>query len=368
MADKSAYVEVFGCLQNEADGEALRGVLRGMGYAFTPAAADADLVVLVSCAVREKAEQRLYGRLGSLARGGKPGRVVAVCGCAPQLPAARDTIRRSYPHVNLLFAPGEIASLPALLSALTASGERLFTPIGAQAPPETAAPPPLRAAGPKANVSVMTGCNNACSYCVVPRARGPERSRSPERIEEEVRALVADGYTEIWLLGQNVCSYAFGFPALLRRLAAIDGRFALRFMTSHPKDTGEELFRVMASCEKVAPFLHLPVQSGSDNMLRAMNRGYTREEYLGTVRLARAHVPALNLTSDIIVGFPGESEEDFCATLSLLEEVRFNHLFTFLYSPRSGTPAAALPCGLSAAEKKGRFARLLDAQKRLESA
>lgn len=367
-----AFVEVFGCQQNEADGELLRGMMSEMGYGFTADASLANVVVLNTCAVREHAEQRVLGHLGEMRHeGGPPGRIVAVCGCMAQLESARETLKRSYVHVNLVFGPGELARFPELLyKALTEGGRHVYAD-DPTAPPEEGLPV-LRSAPPKALISVMKGCDNFCSYCVVPYVRGRERSRQPDAILREASSLIAEGYTELLLLGQNVNSYRpqdsdiRDFPDLLAALASLPGEFSLRFMTSHPKDASVKLFDTMASHGKIAPFLHLPAQSGSTRILHAMNRGYTREHYIALIEQARGLIPHLNLTSDIMVGFPGETEQDFQDTLDLLETVRFNSLFTFLYSPRPGTPAAKLSDDTPAEIKKERFQRLLDTQKRIE--
>lgn len=368
-----AFVEIFGCQQNEADGELLRGMLSAMGYGFTGDASQAHVVLLNTCAVREHAQQRVLGHLGEIRRaGGPPGRIVAVCGCMAQMESVRETLKRSYGHVNLVFGPGELARFPELLYGVLTEGGRHTHAGDPTAPPEEGLPI-LRSAPPKALVSVMKGCDNFCSYCVVPYVRGRERSREPESVLREVRSLISEGYTEFLLLGQNVNSYrpaphpsVRDFPDLLAELAAIPGEFSIRFMTSHPKDASGKLFEVMAAHDKIAPFLHLPAQSGSSRILKAMNRGYTREQYITLTKRAREAIPGLNLTSDIMVGFPGETERDFQDTLELLETVRFNALFTFLYSPRPGTPAALLTDDTPPETRKERFSRLLETQKRIE--
>ena len=375
-----AYVKVFGCQQNEADGERLRGMLADMGYRFTDEPNLADVVILNTCAVRLHAEQRALGHLGAIGHdGGPPGQVVAVCGCMAQLASARETLKRSYRHVRLVFGPGDLHRFPELLhDALTQSGRHFHgnppdVPLDWEEGLPVLRAPPANAEG-RAFVTVMKGCDNYCAYCVVPYTRGRERSRSPEAVIAEVRGLIAEGYTEFTLLGQNVNSYrpadgesVADFPDLLAALVSLEGNFSLRFMTSHPKDASDKLFQTMGRHPKIAPFLHLPAQSGSDKVLTAMNRGYTREHFIALTQRARAAIPGLNLTSDILVGFPGETEADFEDTLSLLETVRFNSLFTFIYSPRPGTPAAGLEDDTPMKVKKARFQRLLDAQKRIES-
>jgi tRNA-2-methylthio-N6-dimethylallyladenosine synthase len=362
----TAYLAVYGCQQNQADGDRLRGSLLAMGYRLTQDHTEADLLVLVTCAVRKHAETKLLGHLGEYLRTGKPGVKAVLCGCMAQREEVRELLRTSYRQVALTFGPADIGRFPEyMLTLLTEGGRRLYAspdtaPIGEDIPlarlPEDG----------RANVTIMTGCDNFCSYCIVPYVRGRERSRAPEAVLEEVRGLVAGGVREIWLLGQNVNSYRPDFSELLRACGSFDGDYTVRFMTSHPRDAGRRLFSAIAETPRVAPILHLPVQSGSNAVLKAMNRGYTREEYLEKIRLAKELIPRVALTSDVIVGFPGETERDFLDTLDLLKEVGFAKLFTFQYSPRSGTPAAELPQTLTPEEMKERFLRLLALQKEIE--
>ena len=363
-----AHLAIYGCQQNQADGDRLRGMLLAMGYTMTGDRAEADLVVLVTCAVRKHAETRLLGHLGTYLYGGKPGRKVVLCGCMAQREEVRELLRTRYKQVSLSFGPADLARFPEYLHKLMTEGGRHII-ASPDAAPEIEGLLVARIIDPvlnRANVTVMTGCDNYCSYCVVPYVRGRERSRAPEAVLDEVRGLVSEGVREIWLLGQNVNSYQPDFPDLLRACASFDGTYQIRFMTSHPRDAGPHLFAAMASSPRIAPDLHLPVQSGSNAVLKAMNRGYTREEYLDKVRLAKETVPGLTLSSDVIVGFPGETERDFSDTLALLEEVRFAKLFTFQYSARGGTPAAKLTETLPPDEMKERFMRLLDVQKAIE--
>ncbi len=364
-----AFVDTFGCQQNVADSQNLMGMLREMGFSFTTDAADADLVALNTCAVREHAEKRVYGNLGALTHGKKanPRQIICLCGCMAQQQRVADKVRQSYRHVDLVFGPQALWQFPELLRRVCRTGSRVFSID--DVPGQIAEDLPIvREDAVKAWVSVMYGCNNFCSYCIVPYVRGRERSRDKERILADVRALAAEGYREITLLGQNVNSYgkdlpqACDFADLLAALNEIEGDFLLRFMTSHPKDASHKLLDAMARCEKAAPHLHLPFQSGSSRVLRAMNRGYTREEYLELIDYARAVMPHVVLTSDVIVGFPGETEAEFEETLSLVKEVEFDALFTFLYSPRPGTPAAELPDPAPREEKQKWFDRLLKAQ------
>lgn len=363
-----AYTHTFGCQQNEADTERIRGMLHEMGYCMTDRPEDADFILYNTCAVREHAEDRAFGNIGALShlKKQRPDVVIALCGCMAQQEKNVEKIKKSYPQVSLLFGTHALWRFPSLLYRVLTEKKRVFDIGGEDDIAEGL--PVLRAQGPKAWLSIMYGCNNFCTYCIVPYVRGRERSRRPEEIEKELRDLVAAGYKEITLLGQNVNSYGkdlgldIDFADLLRRLNAVPGDFWLRFMTSHPKDASPRLFDAMAQCEKVAKQLHLPFQSGSDEILRRMNRRYTADEYRALIADARAKMPDITLSSDIIVGFPGETEEDFEQTLQLVEDVRFDLLFTFLYSPRSGTPAASYEDNATPQEKQQRFERLLKAQ------
>lgn len=363
-----AYTHTFGCQQNEADTERIRGMLHEMGYCMTDRPEDADFILYNTCAVREHAEDRAFGNIGALShlKKQRPDVVIALCGCMAQQEKNVEKIKKSYPQVSLLFGTHALWRFPSLLYRVLTEKKRVFDIGGEDDIAEGL--PVLRAQGPKAWLSIMYGCNNFCTYCIVPYVRGRERSRRPEEIEKELRELVAAGYKEITLLGQNVNSYGkdlgldIDFADLLRRLNAVPGEFWLRFMTSHPKDASPRLFEAMAQCEKVAKQLHLPFQSGSDEILRRMNRRYTAEEYRALIEDARDKMPNITLSSDIIVGFPGETEEDFAQTLQLVEDVRFDLLFTFLYSPRTGTPAASYEDNATPQEKQQRFERLLKTQ------
>ena len=367
-----AWVDTYGCQQNEADSELLRGMLCDMGYEIADTGEGADVIIINTCAIREHAEQRVFGNVGALVHGKRrnPAQIICLCGCMAQEPHVAQRIRQTYRHVDLVFGPQALWKFPELFRRVYLRRGRVFETEPSDG--AIAEGLPVRRSGKlKAWVSVMYGCNNFCSYCIVPYTRGRERSREPEVILNEIRELAAQGCKDITLLGQNVNSYGkdlegkMDFPALLERAAAIPGDFLLRFMTSHPKDATEKLFDVMARCEKVAPVIHLPFQSGSSRVLAAMNRRYTREQYLEKVRALRERIPAVVLTSDVIVGFPGETSEEFEDTLSLLEEVRFDALFTFIYSPRKGTPAAELDDPVTKEEKSARFDRLVEAQNRI---
>ena len=369
-----AFVDTYGCQQNEADSERIRGYLAEMGYGFTDDERTAAVVVINTCAVREHAEQRVLGNVGALTHTKRhnPNQIICLCGCMMQEPHNVEKVRRSFRHVDLVFGPHALWRFPELLWRIQTRRGRIFdTPDEAGSIAEGM---PVRRQGSiRAWVSIMYGCNNFCSYCIVPYVRGRERSRDPEDILSEVRELAAAGYKDITLLGQNVNSYGrdldadVDFAWLLEQVNAVPGDFLIRFMTSHPKDASERLFDAMARCEKVAPHLHLPFQAGNDRVLAAMNRGYTREHYLGLVRSLRERVPDIVLTSDIIVGFPGETTAEFEDTLTVLREVEFDALFTFLYSPREGTPAARLPDPLSKEEKAANFQRLVDLQNEISA-
>ena len=369
-----AYVDTYGCQQNEADSERIRGYLTEMGYGFTSDERRADVIVINTCAVREHAEMRVLGNVGALThtKRANPHQIICLCGCMMQEPHMVEKIRSSFRHVDLVFGPHALWRFPELLWRIQTRRGRIFdTP---DEPGSIAEGVPVRREGDiKAWVSIMYGCNNFCSYCIVPYVRGRERSRRPEDILAEVRALAAAGYKDITLLGQNVNSYGrdlaedVDFAWLLRQVDAVPGDFLIRFMTSHPKDATERLFDAMAECEKVAPVIHLPFQAGNDRVLKAMNRGYTREIYLEKVRQLRARIPDIVLTSDIIVGFPGETTEEFEDTMAVLREVEFDALFTFIYSPREGTPAAKMPDPLSKEEKAANFQRLVDLQNEISA-
>ena len=365
-----AYVDTYGCQQNEADSERLRGYLSEMGYDFTADETAADIIIINTCAIREHAEQRVFGNLGALvhAKRDHPGQIICVCGCMAQEAHVSERIKQSFRHVDLVFGTHALWRFPELLWRIHTRRGRIFdTP---DEPGSIAEGIPVRREGKvKAWVSIMYGCNNFCSYCIVPYVRGRERSRQPEDILSEVRQLADEGYKDITLLGQNVNSYGrdlgregVDFAWLLEQVNAVPGDFLIRFMTSHPKDATERLFETMARCEKVAPALHLPFQAGNDRVLQVMNRRHTIAAYLDKVRALRALIPDIVLTSDVIVGFPGETTEEFEDTLKVLEEVRFDALFTFIYSPRKGTPAAEMPDPLSKEEKAANFQRLVDLQ------
>ena len=364
-----AYVDTYGCQQNEADSERIRGYLRQMGCGFTTDENEADIIVINTCAIREHAEDRVLGNVGALihAKRRHPGQIICLCGCMAQEPQVAEKIRKSYHHVNLVFGPHALWRFPELLYRVMVEGKRVFEYTDE---PGSIAEgiPVVRQGDVKAWVSIMYGCNNFCTYCIVPYVRGRERSRLPEDVLSEVRELVEAGYKDISLLGQNVNSYGkdlgldMDFADLLEQINNIPGEFLIRFMTSHPKDASQKLFDVMGRCKKIAPVFHLPVQAGNDRVLKEMNRHYDRATYLDKVKRLRQAVPGIVLTSDIIVGFPGETTAEFEETLSLIEEVRYDALFTFIYSPREGTPGAKMPDPMPMEEKKANFMRLVEAQ------
>ncbi len=368
-----ACAVTFGCQQNEADTELIRGMLADMGFGMTAEEDKADLLIFNTCAIREHAEMRVFGNVGQTSHYKKanPDVVICVCGCMPQQPQVAEKIKNSYPYVDIVFGTHALYKFPQLLYTRLTGKKRVFDISGDESGVILEGLHPVRKEGPAAWLSIMYGCNNFCTYCIVPYVRGRERSRSPEAILAELRELVAQGYRDITLLGQNVNSYGLDredypdFAGLLEMCNAVEGGFRLRFMTSHPKDATERLFDTMAKCEKVCHSIHLPVQCGSDRVLKAMNRHYDKKRYLELVDYARAKMPDLTMTSDIIVGFPGETEEEFEETVQLLERVRFDSLFTFIYSRREGTRAAVMPDPVSREEKQKWFDRLLEVQNRI---
>ena len=369
-----AFVDTYGCQQNEADSERIRGYLSQMGYGFTDQEEEAQIIVLNTCAIREHAEQRVLGNLGALVHVKRrhPDQIICVCGCMAQEQHVADKIKQSFRHVDLVFGPHVLWKFPEFIHTLLTSRGRIFQ-IPDEAGSIAEGIPVVRQDRVKAWVSIMYGCNNFCSYCIVPYVRGRERSRRPEDILAEVEQLAAEGYRDITLLGQNVNSYGkdleepLDFADLLERVNAVPGDFLIRFMTSHPKDATQKLFETMARCGKVAPVLHLPFQAGNDRVLRAMNRHYDRAQYLDEVRRLKELIPDIVLTSDVIVGFPGETTEEFEETLSLLEQVRFDALFTFIFSPRVGTPAAQMDDPMPHQQKQANFQRLVDLQNQISA-
>lgn len=363
-----AFVETYGCAQNENDSERICGMLSDMGYGFCDSAEDADLVLYNTCAVRENAELRVFGNLGALKhiKRKKPSMIIGVCGCMMQQEHIAEQIKKKYKHVDMVFGTHVVYRFPQILNDVIASGRvvdiedsegRIFEGITSK-----------RQAPPLAKIPIMYGCNNFCTYCIVPYVRGRERSRSVQNILSEVREVAAQGYCEVMLLGQNVNSFGkdleepVTFAQLLEEVCKIEGIERIRFMTSHPKDISDELIEVMAKEEKICKQLHLPVQCGSDRILKKMNRSYTREKYLEIVRKVREKMPDIVLTSDVIVGFPGETNQDFEETMSILKEVEYDMIFSFIYSKRKGTPAAEMEDCLTDEEKHRNFERMVEFQ------
>ena len=359
------FTQTFGCQMNARDSEKLSGVLQKIGYVEAKSE-DADFVIYNTCTVRENANLRVYGRLGVL-HGYKrkhPHRKIALCGCMMQEAEVVEKIKKSYRFVDLIFGTHNIFKFAELLAAMFAS-DRMVIDIWKDTDQIVEDLPIERKYPFKSGVNIMFGCNNFCSYCIVPYVRGRERSREPEDIIREIRQLVADGVVEVMLLGQNVNSYGknlehpVSFASLLQEIEKIEGLARIRFMTSHPKDLSDELIEVMAKSKKICRHLHLPLQSGSTQILKAMNRKYTKEQYIALAEKIRRAIPDIALTTDIIVGFPGETEEDFQETLEVVWKVRYDSAFTFIYSKRTGTPAAAMENQIPEDVVKDRFDRLL---------
>lgn len=367
-----ACVVTFGCQQNVSDSERLKGMLVKMGYTLTQSREEADFIIFNTCAVRGHAEDRVYGNIGEvkLLKRKNPLMLAAVCGCMAQQQSVADKIKKSYPYIDMVFGTQVFHRLPEFIYKRLKGSPRIFE-LELKNDSIVEDIPVSRDGTFKGWLPIMYGCNNFCTYCIVPYVRGRERSREPEKILQEAKEMIASGCKDITLLGQNVnsygkdCEHGINFAELLRRLNALDGDFRIRFMTSHPKDCTIELLDTIKDCEKVSTHLHLPFQSGSNRILKLMNRRYTRESYLELVSAARERIPNIALTSDIIVGFPGETYEDFKETLSLVEEVKFTSLFTFIYSPRPGTPAASMADPVTREEKGKWFDELLRLQERV---
>ena len=365
----TAYVETYGCQQNEADSERIRGMLQQSGYSIAFEAEGADVVVMNTCAIREHAEQRVFGNLGALTHTKRrhPGQKIFLCGCMAGQEKVVERLRKSFPHVDGVFSTHHLWQFPEILHNVLTRKKRQFY-VADEAGSIAEGLPVVRSNTLKSWVSIMYGCNNFCTYCIVPYVRGRERSRKMEDILAECRELIANGCKEITLLGQNVNSYGkdlnegVDFSDLLAAIAQIPGDFLVRFMTSHPRDASKKLFDTMAAYPKIAKQLHLPFQSGSSRVLKAMNRHYDRETYLEKVNYAKSVMPDLVLTSDVIVGFPGETEEEFEETITLIEQVHYDALFTFIFSPRGGTPAASMEDPTPKSEKNRRFDRLCTVQ------
>lgn len=366
-------ITTFGCQMNEHDSEILAGMLNQMGYIEASAPEEADLILLNTCCVRENAENRLFGHIGNLKtlKEQNPNLIIGVCGCMVQQPTEVEKIKETYRHVDLVFGTHNVHQLPELLNKVRTAQSRVFEVWETEG--EIHEDLPVRREDSlKAWVTVMYGCNNFCSYCIVPYVRGRERSRKPEDILKEIRELAATGVKEVTLLGQNVNSYGLDFPdrqwnfaRLLDAVAGGTGIRRIRFQTSHPKDLSDELIAVMGKHDNICRHLHLPVQAGSSRVLELMNRKYTKESYEALVARIKSRIPDLALTTDIIVGFPGETEADFEDTLDLVRKVRYDGAFTFIYSPRVGTPAAQIPDPTPEEAKKRRLEQLIAVQNQI---
>ena len=367
-----AFVHTYGCQGNVADSEKILGMLKEMGYDFCNTAEDADLVLYNTCAIREHAEDRVFGNVGALKpiKKQRPDMIIALCGCMMQQQSVADRIKNSFSFVDLVFGTHVAYKLPEFMYRILCTGKRVFDITDSDGNIVEGIPV-MREGTLRAWIPIVYGCNNFCSYCIVPYVRGRERSRNFEDVMKEVREVIAAGYKEITLLGQNVNSYnkdldeSQRFPALLKAISEIEGDFIVRFMTSHPRDCTKELLDVMASSDKIAKHLHLPFQSGNDRVLKEMNRHYDREKYLSLIDYAYKVMPELSITSDVIVGFPGETYEEFCDTLSLIEKVKYTSLFTFIFSARPGTKAYTMPDPISRDEKGKWFKELTDLQERI---
>ena len=364
--DLTACVITFGCQMNERDSEKLKGILKECGYELKESE-DADLVIFNTCTVRENANDRLYGRLGSLGKIKKsnPDMLVGVCGCMTQEADEVEKLEKSYPFVDLIFGTFNVYKLAEILYSRLVGGSRI-TDIWQESREFVELLPTERKYPFKSGVNIMYGCDNFCTYCIVPYVRGREKSRRPEDIVDEVKRLTDDGVVEVMLLGQNVNSYGKGleedisFAGLLKKLEQIKSLKRIRFMTSHPKDLSNELIETMADSEKICEHIHLPLQSGSSRILKRMNRGYTKEDYLELIGKIRAKMPDISITTDIIVGFPGETNEDFEETIDVVRKVGFDSAYTFIYSKRTGTPAAKFEDVPDKQETDRRFNVLLD--------
>ena len=372
-ADKPlAYIHTYGCQQNVADSEKIKGMLHLCGFDFTEDAEDADFILFNTCAVREHAEDRVFGNVGALKniKRRHPSVTIALCGCMMEQEHVAERIKRSYPFVSLVFGTRSLYHFPELLYNVLLTGTRTFERNVAE---KTVCEslPVLRDGSFKGWLPIMYGCDNFCSYCIVPYVRGRERSRSSKAVIAEAKDMIEKGYKDITLLGQNVNSYGKGldeninFAKLLKEIDKIPGDYRLRFMTSHPKDCSKELIDTIAEGTHISNHLHLPFQSGSDRILKLMNRKYDRAKYLEIVNYAKEKIKDVSLTSDIIVGFPGETYEEFSETVTLVEQANFTSMFTFIFSPREGTKAAAMPDPVSREEKGKWFRELLDAQEKV---
>jgi tRNA-2-methylthio-N6-dimethylallyladenosine synthase len=370
--DKFAMIVTYGCQQNENDSERLRGMLKTMGYSFTEDAESTDIILYNTCCVRENAELKVYGNIGALKhlKKRKPHILIGICGCMMQQEHVVTEIKKKYKHVDMIFGTHSLYKFPEILEKALNETYTIIDVLDTDGY-IVEDMPIQRVDNIKAWISIMYGCNNFCSYCIVPYVRGRERSRKADNVIEETSKLVNEGYKEITLLGQNVNSYGkdlenpMDFADLLKMVNGIDGIERIRFMTSHPKDISDKLIQVMKEGKSICEYLHLPFQAGSNKILKLMNRKYTREKYLDIIKKVKASIPDIALSSDIIVGFPGETMEDFEETLDIVRKVRFDSLFTFIYSPRKGTPAEKMQEVLTPQEKQANFNRLVKLQNKI---
>ena len=362
---RTFHITTFGCQMNEHDSEVIDGLLTERGFSSVKERKDASIVIINTCSVRDNADKRFFGTLGQLKKRKEsdPSFIVCVCGCMMQQQRVVDTIKAKYPWVDVIFGTNSIHHIPELIEKVAIEKEKVVDIIE-NTEEVVEGLPAKRLFDHKALVNIIFGCNNFCTYCIVPYTRGREKSRAPEAIVAEVKGLVADGVKEIMLLGQNVNSYdgnGTSFAELLKMLNDVDGLERIRFMTSNPKDLSDELIEAFAVCDKLCRNLHLPIQSGSNRVLKRMNRKYTREDYLKLIEKLRKTVPDITLSTDIIVGFPGETNEDFEETLSIVKEVEYDSAFTFIYSIRKGTPAEKFEDQIEESEKHRRFDLLVSA-------
>ena len=363
-----AFIHSYGCQQNVSDGEKIKGRLAQIGYDFTDNTDEAQLILLNTCAVRENAEDRVFGNIGNMKKLKENNRelVIGICGCMAQQKHVAEKIKSAYRQVDLVFGTFAYNDLYSMLWEIISKHKRIFNQTENHIDIDEDFVQ-LRDDKLRAFVPIMYGCNNFCTYCIVPYVRGRERSRKPESVIEEVKKLVDSGYKEITLLGQNVNSYSYGFPQLLREINKLDGNFRIRFMSSHPKDATKELIDAIIDCDKVCTHLHLPVQAGSDRILKLMNRRYTVEKYMEIINYARQRDPEFSFTTDLIVGFPGESYEEFCETKELIKRVKYDNIYSFVYSRRSGTKAAEMEDHISDKQKGLWLRELLLEQREISS-
>lgn len=369
---KTYYIQTYGCQMNERDSETIAGILQSRGMTLATDMTAADLIMVNTCSIRDKAEQKVYGLLGRFRelKEENPNLVLGICGCMPQQQKVAKHIRSRYPFMDIIIGTHNLNVLNTYLEQVLVERQQILD-VWEERAEEELVLPARRSGKFKAFVNINWGCNNFCTYCIVPYVRGREKSRSPEAIVEEIEALARDGFKEITLLGQNVNSYGKDLPErpdfaqLLKLVNSIDGIQRIRFMTSHPRDVGDSLIDAMATLPKVCKHLHLPLQAGSNHILEKMNRGYTTEHYLRIVEKLKLAIPDIALTTDLIVGFPGETEENFQDTLSMVRQVRFDSAYTFMYSPRKGTPAASMEGQVGSPEMKERLQRLMKVQNQI---